>query len=135
MLVLAFGAAAQSSSDTVAIDALNLKISALMKQKKFSEAEPVARELAAAILSRSGGVSLDHAKALHILGLLEFVNGSERDAEKSLGRAVEIFELSADPAIDENLASALETLANIKRNLGKTNETAETLGKLVQHRK
>jgi CHAT domain-containing protein/tetratricopeptide (TPR) repeat protein len=124
-----FSASAQQSVETPA--ALSNRISELKNSGKYTEAMPLAEQLAALSKSRSGEDSIEHAEALHTLADLYFFQSRYAEAEPIYQRVIAIRERLLGPTHPDVL-STLDTLASIYRFSHRLQEAEQLLTRVLE---
>ena len=99
----------QKSAAAQEADKLAVEVVKLFKEKKFKEAEPIARRVIAVRETESGKTHLSVADAWRNLAYIELELKNNKEAEKAFDKAFEIYEKN-QPLASANEKTFVETL-------------------------
>lgn len=136
LLIFAIYSANAQTSQNDEAARLSLEVVKLFNEGKYKEALPIAEKVVKLREQEFGSKNLKTGEALRNLGLIQQANGDKKEAEKTLEKAIEIYDanpLNTD-AFHNELAQMLEILGFLKFGNGKTDKAIEIYERVVVER-
>ncbi|HVE58319.1 MAG TPA: tetratricopeptide repeat protein [Pyrinomonadaceae bacterium] len=133
-MICAFGLANAQTSQNDEATRLSAQVVKLFKEKKYKEALPVAEKVVKLREQEFGANHFKTGEALLNLGFIESANGDKGEAEKTLERAIAIYQQKSDLDKDSQvkLAQMLDIVAFYKYGNRKVEKAKELYQKSLE---